>query len=135
MYSGLLSLVSVLVSGGPGGHWPPGRGIQAPWKMAKKFLQGAPDRGPLGPRLGPAVELAEHGAPLRARMQIWFINDGRLGRPSIQQVKFEIPYVRCHVLKTEVHFSLDFPVNQTVYSKYIIKYKETRNFALNLSLR
>jgi hypothetical protein len=65
---------SVLVSGG---HWPPaGRGIQAPWKMAKKFLQGAPDRRPLGPAV------AEHGAPLGARMQIWFINDGRLGRPS-----------------------------------------------------
>jgi hypothetical protein len=51
-------------------------------------------------RRGPAV--AEHGAPLGARMQIWFINDGRFGRPSIQQVKLEITYVSCHFLKTEV---------------------------------
>ena len=115
---------------GPRGPVAPGTGDPGPLENDQEIPAGG-----LGPRLGPAVELAEHGAPLRARMQIWFINDGRLGRPSIQQVKFEIPYVRCHVLKTEVHFSLDFPVNQTVYSKYIIKYKETRNFALNLSLR
>jgi hypothetical protein len=82
-------------------------GIQAPWKMAKKFLQGArPTRPRLGLPRGPAV--AEHGAPLGARMQIWFINDGRFGRPSIQQVTFEITYVRCHFLnyKTEVHSRL-----------------------------
>ncbi len=124
--------------------WGPGTGDPGPLENGQEIPAGGPRPGatrapgPLGPRLGlprgPAV--AEHGAPLGARMQIWFINDGRFGRPSIQQVKFEITYVRCDFLKTEVHFSLDFSVNnQTVYRKYIIKYKETRNFALNLSLR
>ncbi len=38
---------------GPGGqYWPPGRGIQAPWKIiAKNFLQGA-TRAPLGAPAG-----------------------------------------------------------------------------------